>query len=280
MARFKFIYLFIYLLNSCDWNFNPDPSKDLNPIARVGDKFLYSDDLILPVSNQDSSNFVKKQIDDWITNEIILYHAYANLNDKTVINNKIQKYMDDLVLYEYENDFISKNLNFIISDSDIKDYYSDNIKDFVLGSELVRCLYAKIRIKAPEIVNFRKLIRQYPKSNLNEIRSYCFQFAEKSFLDDSLWIDFDELIANTPFREINSNSSLLTYNKYLENSDENYYYFIKIIDYKLSGDISPLSFEYDIIRAILLNKRKRDLLDKLQDSIYLKSIKQVDYEIY
>ena len=69
MARFKFFYLFIYLLNSCDWNFNPDPSKDLNPIARVGDKFLYSDDLILPVSNQDSSNFVKKQIDDWITNE-------------------------------------------------------------------------------------------------------------------------------------------------------------------------------------------------------------------
>ena len=58
------------------------------------------------------------------------------------------------------------------------------------------------------------------------------------------------------------------------------YYFIKIIDYKTPGDISPISFEYDIIKAILLNDKKKELLNKLQDSIYLKFIDQVDYEVY
>ena len=115
---------------------------------------------------------------------------------------------------------------------------------------------------------------------LKEIKSYAFQFAEKSFLDDSVWVDFDELIATTPLRNINDNSFFLNYNKFLEENDNNYYYFIKIVDYKLAGDISPLSFEYEIIKAIILNKRKKDLLDKLQDSIYLEFIDKIDYEVF
>ena len=133
---------------------------------------------------------------------------------------------------------------------------------------------------APEIINFKKLIKRYPQSNINDIKSYSFQFAEQYFLDDSVWLDFDDLIINTPFIELDNDFSYLINNRFLENQDDRFYYFIKIIDYKTPGDISPISFEYDIIKAILLNDKKKELLNKLQDSIYLKFIHQVDYEVY
>ena len=278
--KLNFFIIYILLLNACNLKLQNDEISNLKPLARVENKILYYEDLILPMNNPDSLRIIKNQINDWIKEQIILSHAYNNINDRELINKKIKNYENDLVLYEYENELMSNKSKFIIFDSEIEEYYNSNIKDFLLGSEIVRCLYAKIPLEAPEVNNFRKLISQYPKTNLNEIKSYAFQFAEKSFLDDSVWVDFDELIATTPLRIINDNSFFLKYNKFLEENDNNYYYFIKIVDYKLAGDISPLSFEYEIIKAIILNKRKKDLLDKLQDSIYLEFIDKIDYEVF
>ena len=185
-----------------------------------------------------------------------------------------------MILYQYENELLLNNISYSISDSAISKYYTENIKDFLLGSKIVRCLYTKIPLDAPDIIKFKTLIKRYPESDINDIKSYSFQFAELYFLDDSIWLDFEDLIINTPFIELNQEFSYLLNNKLLENQDDEFRYFIKIIDYKTPGDISPISFEYDIIKAILLNDRKKELLNKLQDSIYLKFIDQVQYEIY
>ena len=61
---------------------------------------------------------------------------------------------------------------------------------------------------------------------------------------------------------------------------EEYIHFVRILDKKLVGDFSPISFEEEIINTILLNNRKQDLFDKLRDSIYNNSTRGVDYEIY
>lgn len=278
--RLSLLVIYILLLSSCKIKFHDTENTNLTPLARVENNFLYYNDLILDENNQDSSKMIQNQINEWIKKEVILLHAYNNVNKRDLINKKIKKYENDLILYEYENDLISNKTDFSISDFEIENYYAENIKDFILASEIVRCLYSKIPLEAPELIKFKTLISKYPKSSLDEIKSYSFQFSEKHFLDDSIWIEFNELIANTPLIDIEDNISFLKYNKFLETSDENYYYFINIIEYKLSGDVSPLSFESDIIKAILLNKKKKFLLNKLQDSIYLKFVDQIDYEIF
>ena len=274
------LFLIFLVFISCTIDYKKEKEIKSNPIAKVENKFLYMDDLIKFENNPDSIQFVTKQINDWIKKEIILLHAYNNVNDLNLIDKKLKKYQDDLILYQYENELLSNNVNFLISDSAIIKYYNENIKDFILGSKIVRCLYAKIPLDAPDLIKFKTLVKRYPESNINDIKSYSFQFAEQYFLDDSIWIDFEDLIINTPFIELNQEFSYLLNNKFLENQDDEFHYFIKIIDYKTPGDISPISFEYDIIKAILLNDRKKKLLNKLQDSIYLKFIDQVEYEIY
>ena len=274
------LFLIFLILTSCKIDYKNEQEIQSNPIAKVENKFLYKEDLIQFENNSDSIKIRAKQINDWIKKEIILLHAYNNINNRNFIDKKLKKYEDDLILYQYENELLLNNINYSISDSAISKYYTENIKDFLLGSKIVRCLYTKIPLDAPDIIKFKTLIKRYPESDINDIKSYSFQFAEQYFLDDSIWLDFEELIINTPFIELDKESSYLLKNKFLENKDDQFHYFIKIIDFKKPGDISPISFEYDIIKAILLNDRKKELLNKLQDSIYLKFIDQVEYEIY
>ena len=273
-------FLIFLILTSCKIDYKNEEEIKSNPIAKVENKFLYKEDLIQFENNSDSIKIRAKQINDWIKKEIILLHAYNNINNRNFIDKKLKKYEDDLILYQYENELLLNNINYSISDSAISKYYTENIKDFLLGSKIVRCLYTKIPLDAPDIIKFKTLIKRYPESDINDIKSYSFQFAEQYFLDDSIWLDFEDLIINTPFIELDQESSYLLKNKFLENKDDQFHYFIKIIDFKKPGDISPISFEYDIIKAILLNDRKKELLNKLQDSIYLKFIDQVEYEIY
>ena len=276
----KLFVLFLFLsLKSCTWINNKNNIEE-NILARVGNNKLYHSDIVyLPILG-DSSEFYSNQISIWIKRQLILSSAFQNVEVKNKIDRQVNKYREDLILFEFEKYLFSTTIKNPISYGDIVTYYEENKNDFILPFNLVRALYAKIPLQAPSINQFRSDFLRYPLSDTSEIRSYCFQFAEKSFLEDSTWIKFDEIIINTPFpRDIDKTSFLKT-RKFYEIKEEKFIHFIKILDKKLIGDYSPLSFEVDIINTILLNKRKQELFDNLRDSIFTNSIEGVDYEIY
>ena len=276
----KLFVLFLFLsLKSCTWINNKNNIEE-NILARVGNNKLYHSDIVyLPILG-DSSEFYSNQVNVWIKRQLILNSSFQNVELKNKIDRQVNKYREDLILFEFEKYLFSTTIKKPISYGDIVTYYEENKNDFILPFNLVRALYAKIPLQAPSINQFRSDFLRYPLSDTSEIRSYCFQFAEKSFLEDSTWIKFDEIIINTPFpRDIDKTSFLKT-RKFYEIKEEKFIHFIKILDKKLIGDYSPLSFEVDIINTILLNKRKQELFDNLRDSIFINSIEGVDYEIY
>ena len=276
----KLFVLFLFLsLKSCTWINNKNNIEE-NILARVGNNKLYHSDIVyLPILG-DSSEFYSNQISIWIKRQLILSSAFQNVEVKNKIDRQVNKYREDLILFEFEKYLFSTTIKNPVSYGDIVTYYEENKNDFILPFNLVRALYAKIPLQAPSINQFRSDFLRYPLSDTSEIRSYCFQFAEKSFLEDSIWIKFDDIIINTPFpRDIDKTSFLKT-RKFYEIKEEKFIHFIKILDKKLIGDYSPLSFEVDIINTILLNKRKQELFDNLRDSIFTNSIEGVDYEIY
>ena len=168
------------------------------PLAKVENKYLYKEDIIFPSMEGDSIQFIKNQINDWVRNQLLLKSA-SNINiNMDKINNQVLEYKNNLTLFEYEKYIYQNNTNLSASEDEIKAYYNNNTEDFILQFDLIKALYAKISKEAPEINVFRKLLKNYPKSDINEIRSYCFQFAEKSYLEDSVWIKFDDILLNNP----------------------------------------------------------------------------------
>ena len=251
-----------------------------NIIAKVGNKFLYTEDVLYEKSMGDSTTIFNHQVNNWIKKQLIIQNAFQNPDIKKNIDKKVEKYKDDLVLFEFEKYVFSNNKNFEVTAEEIESYYNENINDFILPYNLVKTLYAKVPINAPSISSFRRDMLKYPKSELADIKSYCYQFAEKSYLEDTIWIKFEDLIINTPFSRDIDNIRFLKSRKFYEFNDDKYFHFIRVLDKKLVGDFSPISFEFDVINTILINNRKQELFDKLQDSIFSNSLKGIDYDIY
>tara|TARA_Y100000768_G_scaffold380823_1_gene358535 strand:+ start:13540 stop:14367 length:828 start_codon:yes stop_codon:yes gene_type:complete len=274
---FKYI-IFIFLVGCSVVTDNDNDSYKV--LAKVDDKVLLVDDIIYQKSMGDSSVIITNQINNWLKKQLLLKSAYQTEELKSIIDKKVQNYRDDLLLFEFEKLMFSANRNEEINSEEVEEYYRQNIEDFILPYNLVKALYVKVSSEAPDLNKFISNFRKYPNIDEEQLRSYCYQFAEKSFLEDSIWIKFDDIILGSPFPASTDKKTFLNSRNFYQIRDDQYVYLYKILDKKLIGDFSPIDFEIDIINTIILNKRKQDLFDKLRDSIFVNSTRGIDYEVY
>ena len=272
-------YIILIFLFSCSL-VKQNENKDDQIIARVGDKFLLRDEILYQESMGDSVSVFSNQINDWLKKQLLLKSAYQSDELRLLIDRKVEKYRDDLLLFEFEKLMLMSNPSQEVSLVELENYYDENIEDFILPFNLVQALYAKISLQAPGLNAFISDFRRYPNTNTDKVLSFIYQFSEKSFIEDSIWVKFDDIVIGTPFPNNIDKNNFLKNRTFYQMRDDEYVYLIKILDKKLKGDFSPLNFEVDVINTIILNKRKQDLFDKLRDSIFINSTKGVDYEIF
>ena len=98
----KLFVLFLFLsLKSCTWINNKNNIEE-NILARVGNNKLYHSDIVyLPILG-DSSEFYSNQISIWIKRQLILSSAFQNVEVKNKIDRQVNKYREDLILFEFE----------------------------------------------------------------------------------------------------------------------------------------------------------------------------------
>jgi hypothetical protein len=65
----------------------------------------------------------------------------------------------------------------------------------------------------------------------------------------------------------------------IEHSDDDYYYLVSILDYKLKNESAPLEFVEDNIKNLILNRRKIDFLKQVENNIYTEGIEKNKFEI-
>ena len=272
-------YIILIFLFSCSL-VKKNENKNDQIIARVGDKFLLRDEILYQESMGDSVSVFSNQINDWLKKQLLLKSAYQSDELRLLIDRKVEKYRDDLLLFEFEKLMLMSNPSQEVSLVELKNYYDENIEDFILPFNLVQALYAKISLQVPGLNTFISDFRRYPNTDTDKVLSFIYQFSEKSFIEDSIWVKFDDIVIGTPFPNNIDKNNFLKNRTFYQMIDDEYVYLIKILDKKLKGDFSPLDFEVDVINTIILNKRKQDLFDKLRDSIFINSTKGVDYETF
>lgn len=275
------------MMASCEQLYQVDTAEEVDDrvkIARVNDIYLYDEDIssLVARGNQgDSSMIVSKYVDSWVKKQLTIARASTELDfDEAKIERKILDYRYALMVHEFEMHYINQRLDKETSEEEIEKYYNEKFENFVLRQNIMRCLFAMVPAEAPQIENFRNLIRTYPDSNLEEIQSYCYRFASKSSLEIELWINFDEVISNTPLISVQEKAKFLKNNSFVETSDSSYYYFIRVLDYKISNQIAPLAYIKDDIESILINKKKVELRKELEEEVYKVAKENNEFEIY
>jgi hypothetical protein len=262
-----------------------DSNARQRPVARVHDTFLYPEDLegLVPVgmSREDSINRTESYINNWMRKQLLIHEASTRMEfDEAEIERKILEYRYSLIGYEYQSYFINQNLDRNVSEEEIQDYYQKNLDNFVLKQNIIRGRFIAVPKGAPKTNRLPKLIKSNNLSDLEELRSYCLSFASAYHLEDTVWVNFDEVIKSTPLAEIPNKVQFLRNNKYVENSDSDNEFYLRIDEYKKSDDISPLEVVREQIVTILINKRKIELAKQLEQEVYERAEKNNDFEIY
>ncbi|MEM8895268.1 MAG: peptidyl-prolyl cis-trans isomerase [Bacteroidota bacterium] len=264
---------------------NEGDGENKTAVARVGEAYLYADELSLlnlGETASDSIDITSNYIDSWINKQLLINKANEVIEiDQSEIERRVRDYRYALIIHEYEKYWIEDQLSKDVSEEEIQTYYEDKKDNFLLKQNIVKCLFAQVPKEAPRINEFRRQVRSHKQGgDIEEIRSYAFRFATKSFTEDSIWINFDEVILNTPLASIPNKVQFLRTNNFVESSDENHVYFLKLLEYKISEEVSPLEFIRDDIKNIIINKRKVSLKKSLEESIYKEALENETFEIY
>ncbi|MEI9919111.1 MAG: peptidyl-prolyl cis-trans isomerase [Bacteroidota bacterium] len=278
----------IVLLSSCDlirMKKDNSPGQGRKAVARVNDVYLYQDELAGivsdKVSKEDSAVRVQTYIDSWIRKQLLISQAMKTIDiDEAEVERKVLEYRYTLIGYEYQNYYINKNLDDNVSEPEVEKYYNEHIDNFILKQNIVRGTFIVVPKGAPKTNRLKDLIYSSKEKDITELRSFCLSFSSAYHIADSSWMEFDKLVVGSPLAEIPNKVQFLKSNPYYETSDTESMYFLKIDEYKISDNVSPMEFVKAEIKNIILNKRKVELAKKLEDDVYENAAKRKDFEVY
>jgi CHAT domain-containing protein len=195
------------------------------------------------------------------------------------VERKILDYRYSIIAYEYQSQYVKQNLDTVVKANEIEGYYKTNIDNFILKQNIIRGTFMKVPKNAPQTQKIKEWIFSQKESDKAELKSYCLSFSAAYHISDSTWMIFDELVRNSPLVEIPNKVQFLKSNPYYETDDEAYLYFLKVDEYRITDNVSPLEFVRDEIKNIILNKRKVELAKKLEDDVYNHALDQKEFEI-
>ena len=274
----KQVYLFslVFMYLSCF------ESTNKTIIASVYNEDLSAEEVFqnIPANISDTNSFIQNYINKWIRNELLLYNAEINLSsDLKNHKEQIQEYRESLLIYTYQQELINQNFDTTVSDDEIRKYYNAYKDEFRLTKNIFKGRFIILDKNAPKQKRMKEIFSSFNNESKQELLDYCQQFALEYYLHDSIWQYFSTINIQLPAL-IDKEDSFLRSTKTRQFHDSQHNYFIFIKDFQIKGSVSPLDFEYEKIRSLLLNKNKLKYLKKIEDDLYQNALNSQKINIY
>ena len=248
------------------------------PLAKVGEIQLTKTDLIseipLNLDPDDSLVFVENYIHNWIVDHLITKKAEELIpNEVREVEKKMKKYKLSLISHEFEQFYVNKRLDTNINSFEIQDYYNNHLDDFVLNDYVVKCLYVKVPKNSKKIKEFKKYYHIYNESMIDDLMSTAQKEANSFYYNPDEWIYYDDLLKQIPQLEKFTKIYFIKKKKKVILESEEEIFFVNIYDYLIKDGTSPMSFEKEKIKSIILNQRANQLRKKLRLDVYEDALK-------
>lgn len=230
---------------------------------------------VLPtnIKGKDSVEFVKQYVESWVREQLIVQKAIKNLStDELNVDEQIEKYKNSLIVYAYQQALIKQQLDTVVSAKEIEEYYAAHEQNFELKDNIIKVNYIRINNKSPKLSEIKQLYRSNDTKDLEKLKAICVQYADNYYFDNGTWLLFDDLLKEIPIKTYNQEQYIQN-NRSVELRDSANSYFANIIGFKINNSSSPLSFETENIKQILLNTRKLALIQRAEKTIYTEGIK-------
>lgn len=281
MRKF-YVILIVLSFISCEYLGlqKKDTKKEL-PIATVYKKQLFKQDIkdLLPknIGKNDSIILVRNIINNWATKQLMLKKAEENnsQNDNSEVNKLVRDYRQALLINGYKERLIKQQLDTVISESEITEYYEKNRTNFKLNEELIKVRYLHF---STNLLDKKEVIKLFKKGDIEaledlELRQLSFK---SMMLNDSIWSSLENVLLKTSF----SRDNLLKKTKFLQKEDSLGLYLVAIKDVLKRNDIAPISYIKPTVKQMILHQRKLQLIRDIEKIIIEDAIQNESFKIH
>ncbi|MBJ7880540.1 peptidyl-prolyl cis-trans isomerase [Gelidibacter salicanalis] len=269
-------------LVSCDFFTQTD---DRVPIARVGEFYLYEDDVedlvVEGTSVEDSTLLVNGYITRWATQLLLVEGAERNLpeDSQKEFNKLVNQYRNDLFTKAYVEALVKRNIDTAVSMSEAQKVYENNKESFKLNEELIKLRYINMLQNALNKEEIEKRFKRFNEKDRRYLDSLHIQFKSYS-LNDSIWVKAAQVVQKIPVVNADNKKELLKKSNFIQLKDSIGLYLIQINEVLQQNDYAPLEYVKPTVNQIIINRRKLELIKQFEKDITRDAIKNNQFEIY
>lgn len=224
-------------------------------------------DLSGKMSSGDSSKIIEDYVRNWVRSAILFSEAEETLSESEKDKEELlRQYYRDLIVHEFREKLLAKHLDLNVDEAEILKYFEEHKENFELKENIVKLLFFKLSNKTARLNQLWYKFNTGTKANLDEITYAAVQGGGNFNRDEDIWLSFNDIIKEIPITTYNQ-EGYLSNHKLIKVSDKEFTYFVKILDFRIKNNISPLERESERIRRIIQNRRKSDLLKQLENQI-------------
>jgi hypothetical protein len=274
--------LLLIILTCCK---NSQSDDNRIPVAEVGKTTLYFDQIPQQVyqssDRADSISLIKNYANSWAKRQLLLMKAEENLTaeQKMEVDRQISETRANLLIYRYQQHMLFTKMDTVISESELENYYATNDKAFMLPSNIVKALYIKLPAESPDIERIKGLARSNNQSDIQQLESYCYQFAEKFDDFGENWITMDRIEVEI-HQDIENEENFLKWNTFYETRDSSYVYLTSFRDYRLRSSIAPFEYVRNDIKRIIWNTRRLEMIQSVENGIFNDALKENRFKTF
>lgn len=230
------------------------------------------------ISSEDSSLIIDQFVRNWVRESSMLHEAEKNIPQGLDIDQLVEDYRASLIKHNYENIVVERLLDSLVSKEELMEFYEESKEQYKLESPIIRCLFIKAPLDAPQISQVEKWWEGGSQTDLTALTNWCNLNASVHHLKDSIWYKIVDIGAYMP-------QSFLTVDN-IENKkqfiqkDDDFIYLFEMIELMKKDEIAPLAFVENQAKKVILHKRKTQLLEELKDKLYDEALRNKGVSIY
>ncbi|MFK5880541.1 MAG: peptidyl-prolyl cis-trans isomerase [Flavobacteriaceae bacterium] len=285
MQKIKAYSILILILTATACDFIPSFKNDERiPVAKVYEKNLYAEDIIdvLPqkISSQDSLLFVENYIKTWATKQLFLHQAELNLtSEASSFERLVTDYRSALYINSYKEALVLTKLDTDISEDQITEYYEANRKNFKLNEALVQFRYIHANTDRSDEKGLIKLFKSKKIKDLDSLADMALEFKAFNF-NDSIWVKYYDMKSKMGFLKSMDKNAVLKKSNFIKKEDSLGLYLVTIKNVLKRNETAPVNYITPTIKQIILQKRKLELLKKIEIDLLNDAIKNQYFEKY
>ncbi len=241
-------------------------------LARVGGAVLMEDDVkgiySAGGSAADSLALLEAHVNQWVKRQVKLQEAERLATGSGIdVEAMVNDYRNSLITHRLDQYYVDKYIDTLIPSPQIEEYYNRNLGQFLLDRTIVKGRVVRVPALYRQTAKLKELMGSPRPERQKDFLDLC-EKNNFSLAEFETWTDFSEMLSYLPVTRGRDYDYLLRSNKVQELSDADFKYYVEITESRQKGAQAPLERVEHIVRRIIYNLRSREVILRIEDSLY------------